>query len=93
MPKAISWRSRNFYLLSRSDSKTRKISVWDDLEEDLNEPEPDLRIKKTVSRNASSMTKTSEIAKQVICSFSVIALIKICIQLCGYFFDIISKLR
>ena len=82
-----------FLSYCRSDSKTRKISVWDDLEEDQIEPEPDLRIKKTVSRNASSMTKTSEVAKAVLCSFSLLAVIKICAQLCAYFFDIISKLR
>ena len=93
MSKTISWKLSHFYFSFRSDSKTRKISVWDDLEEDQTEPEPDLRIKKTVSRNASSMTKTSEVAKAVLCSFSLLAVIKICAQLCAYFFDIISKLR
>ena len=72
----------------RVNSQNRKESVWDDVEDQI-EIEPDLRVKRNVRRHVS--TKSTDVAKRILFSFSFFGLIKTLITFTSYFFDIISK--
>ena len=76
------------YFSFRVNSQNRKESLWDDVEDQI-EIEPDLRIKRNVSRHVS--TKSIDVVKRILFSFSFFGLIKTLITFTSYFFDIISK--
>ena len=76
------------YFSFRANSQNRKESVWDDVEDQI-EIEPDLRIKRNVSRHVS--TKSIDVVKRILFSFSFFGLIKTLTTFTSYFFDIISK--